>query len=42
MLENLLGTAWLLPVSGVVFGVVGITIAWLASRDFDRRYGPEK
>lgn len=42
MSENLLGPAWPLPVFGVAFGVVGLAAVWLASWDFDRRYGSRK
>lgn len=38
-MTELLGTAWPLPVGGLVFGLVSYAALWVMSRRLDRKYG---
>ena len=42
MLNELLGTAWALPIGGLVFATVGLLWIWIESRRLDRKYGKER
>jgi hypothetical protein len=40
MISNEAWLTWGLPAAALVFGGFSFLLAWLSSRNFDRRYGP--